>query len=145
MAVFDGPGSYYGTHPQNILRGMVYEDREIPYFQNIVDQYRAMAKYNRGYAYNMMFVGPGWMSKSGRWEAPYDLLLKSYQDGMAYYGQLKKEGKAHDVTMTEFADHLPPAAAPTPAPSAPSGRTSSTAPGASSSGTPTPGCASAWT
>jgi hypothetical protein len=104
MAVFDGPGSYYGTHPQNILRGMVYEGREIPYFRNIVDQYRSMAKYNRGYAYNMMFVGPGWMSKSGRWESDYDLLLKSYKDGMAYYGQLKKEGRAKDVTMSEFAD-----------------------------------------
>ncbi len=104
MAVFDGPGSYYGTHPQNILRGMVYENREIPYFYNIVDQYRAMAKYNRGFSYNMMFVGPGWMSKNGRWEADYDFLLKSYQDGVAYYGQLKKEGEAQDVTMSEFAD-----------------------------------------
>ncbi len=104
MAVFDGPGSYYGTHPQNILRGMVYEGREIPYFRNLVDQYRSMRKYNRGYAYNMMFVGPGWMSKTGRWEADYDFLLKSYQDGMAYYGQLKREGKAQDVTMSEFAD-----------------------------------------
>ncbi|MBN1310971.1 MAG: hypothetical protein JXB30_06080 [Anaerolineae bacterium] len=104
LAVFDGPGSYYGTHPQNILRGMVYEDRESPYFKNIVDQYRSMAKYNRGYSYNMMFVGPGWMSKKGRWEADYDFLLKSYSDGMAYYGQLKKEGKAIDVTMSEFAD-----------------------------------------
>jgi hypothetical protein len=104
MAVFDGPGSYYGTHPQNILRGMVYENREIPYFYNIVDQYRAMARYNRGFSYNMMFVGPGWMGKNGRWEADYDFLLKSYQDAMAYYGQLKKEGKARDVTMSEFAD-----------------------------------------
>ena len=104
MAVFDGPGSYYGTHPQNILRGMVYEGRELPYFENIVDQYRSMQKYNRGYSYNMMFVGPGWMSKSGRWEADYDFLLKSYEEGMAYYGQLKKEGKATDLTMSEFAD-----------------------------------------
>jgi hypothetical protein len=104
LAVFDGPGSYYGTHPQNILRGMVYEDREIPYFKNIVDQYRAMVKYNRGYSYNMMFVGPGWMSKTGRWESDYAFLLKSYQIGMAYYGQLKQEGKARDLTMSEFAD-----------------------------------------
>lgn len=81
MAVFDGPGSYYGTHPQNILRGTVYEDREIPYFKNIVDQYRAMVKYNRSYSYNMMFVGPGRMSKTGRWEADYAFLLKSYKDG----------------------------------------------------------------
>jgi len=104
MAVFDGPGSYYGTHPQNTLRGMVYEDRELPYFKNIVDQYRAMIKYNRGYSYNMMFVGPGWMSKSGRWESDYAFLLKSYQDGMAYYGELKKQGKLQDLTMSEFAD-----------------------------------------
>jgi hypothetical protein len=104
MAVFDGPGSYYSTHPQNILRGMVYEGREIPYFYNLVDQYRAMEKHNRGFSYNMLFVGPGWMSKSGRWEADYDFLLKSYRDGMAYYGQLKKEGNARDMTMTEFAD-----------------------------------------
>ncbi len=33
MAVFDGPGSYYGTHPQNILRGMVYEDGRNSLFQ----------------------------------------------------------------------------------------------------------------
>jgi hypothetical protein len=104
LAVFDGPGSYYGTHPQNILRGMVFEGHEIPYFKNIVDQYRAMVKYNRGYSYNMMFVGPGWMSKTGRWESDYAFLLESYQDGMAYYGQLKKEGKAQDLTMSEFAD-----------------------------------------
>lgn len=104
MAVFDGPGSYYGTHPQNILRGMVYEDGEMPYFKNLVDHYRALANYNRGYAYNMMYVGPGWMSKKGRWEAPYELLLKVYQDAMAYYGQLKREGKAQDVTLSEFAD-----------------------------------------
>ncbi|MBA7647273.1 hypothetical protein ES703_55045 [subsurface metagenome] len=104
LAVFDGPGSYYGTHPQNILRGMVYEDHEIPYFKNLVDQYRSMVKYNKGYAYNMMYVGPGWMSKNGRWEANYDFLLKSYKEGMAYYGELKKKGKARDVTMSEFAD-----------------------------------------
>lgn len=104
MAVFDGPGSYYGTHPQNILRGMVYEDGEMPYFKNLVDQYRSLARYNRGYAYNMIFVGPGWMSRRGRWEAPHELLIKVYRDAMAYYGQLKREGKAIDVTLSEFAD-----------------------------------------
>ena len=51
QAVFDGPGSYFGTHPQNILRGMVYEKRSIPYFANLVDQYRSLAAYNEGYSY----------------------------------------------------------------------------------------------
>lgn len=105
MACFDGNGSNFGTHPQNVLRGMIYQDGEYPYLYNLIDQYRDLEKYNRGYAYNMMFVGPGWMNKMGRWEAPYELLLKSYEDGMAYYGKLKEEGKLEELTMSEFSDY----------------------------------------
>lgn len=107
IACYDGNGSNFGTHPQNVLRGMIYDSKtwDMPYFYNLVDQYRDLEKYNNGYAYNMMFVGPGWMNKMGRWEAPYELLLKSYEDGCAYYGQLKKEGKLADMTMSEFADY----------------------------------------
>ncbi len=104
IACYDGNGSNFGTHPQNVLRGMIYEDGEYPYLYNLIDQFRYQAKFNNGYAYNMMFVGPGWMNKMGRWEAPYELLKKSYEDGCAYYGQLKKEGKLTDMTMSEFAD-----------------------------------------
>lgn len=104
IACFDGNGSNFGTHPQNVLRGMIYRDGEYPYLFNLIDQYRHLKKYNRGYAYNMMFVGPGWMNKMGRWEAPYELLLKSYEDGMAYYAELKKQGELEDMTMSEFAD-----------------------------------------
>lgn len=105
IACYDGNGSNFGTHPQNVLRGMIYRDGEYPYLYNLIDQYRSLEKYNNGYAYNMMFVGPGWMNKMGRWEAPYELLKKSYEDGMAYYGKLKQEGKLVDMTMAEFADH----------------------------------------
>ena len=107
LACYDGNGSNFGTHPQNVLRGMIYDSRtwEYPYLYNLIDQYRAQEKYNNGYAYNMMFVGPGWMNKMGRWEAPYELLLKSYSDGCKYYGDLKKEGKLMDMTMSEFADY----------------------------------------
>ena len=107
MACYDGNGSNFGTHPQNVLRGMIYDTKnwEYPYLYNIIDQYRYLEKFNNGYAYNMMFVGPGWLNKLGRWEAPYELLKKSYEDGMAYYGQLKKEGKLRDMTMSEFADY----------------------------------------
>ena len=115
LACYDGNGSNFGTHPQNVLRGMIYEGGyfdengeyvrgEYPYLYNLIDQYRYQAKFNNGYAYNMMFVGPGWMNKMGRWEAPYELLVQSYEDGCAYYGQLKKEGKLIDMTMSEFAD-----------------------------------------
>ncbi len=107
LACYDGNGSNFGTHPQNVLRGMIYdaETWEYPYLYNLIDQYRAQEKYNNGYAYNMMFVGPGWMNKMGRWEAPYELLLKSYSDGCRYYGELKKEGRLTDMTMSEFADY----------------------------------------
>lgn len=107
LACYDGNGSNFGTHPQNVLRGMIYDTKtwEYPYLYNLIDQYRSLGKYNNGYAYNMMFVGPGWMNKMGRWEQPYELLLKSYNDGCAYYGKLKKEGKLKDLTMAEFADY----------------------------------------
>ncbi len=104
IACFDGNGSNFGTHPQNVLRGMIYQDGSYPYLYNLIDQYRHLGKYNQGFAYNMMFVGPGWMNKRGRWEAPYELLVKSYEDGMAYYASLKREGKLTDMTMSEFAD-----------------------------------------
>jgi len=92
-----------------VLRGMIYYNDngefEYPYLYNLVDQYRHLAKYNDGYSYNMMFVGPGWLNQRGRWEAPYELLAKSYDDGMKYYGKLKAEGKLVDMTMSEFADY----------------------------------------
>jgi hypothetical protein len=103
IACYDGNGSNFGTHPQNVLRGMIYKDNEIPYFYNLVDMYRHQAKYNDGYSYNMMFVGPGWLNKAGRWEASYPLLKKSYEDGLDYYAKLKKKGELIDMTMSEFA------------------------------------------
>ena len=107
IACYDGNGSNFGTHPQNVLRGMSYYkengEYKYPYLYNLIDQYRVMGDYNNGIAYNMMFVGPGWMNKMGRWEAPYELLYKSYSDGMAYYGELKKKGELEDMTMSEFA------------------------------------------
>ena len=86
---------------------MIYDTKtwEYPYLYNLIDQYRSLEKYNNGYSYNMMFVGPGWMNKMGRWEQPYELLYKSYSDGCAYYGKLKKEGQLVDMTMSEFADY----------------------------------------
>lgn len=109
MACFDGNGSNFGTHPQNVLRGMIYykdgESVEYPYLYNLIDQYRHLEKYNDGYSYNMVFVGPGWLNRAGRWEAPYELLAKSYKDCMKYYGKLKQEGKLIDMTMAEFADY----------------------------------------
>jgi len=104
LACFDGNGSNFGTHPQNVLRGMIYKDGEYPYLFNLIDQYKALKKYNKGFSYNMVFVGPGWMNKAGRWEVPFELSVKSYEDCMAYYAELKRKGEIEDMTMSEFAD-----------------------------------------
>ncbi len=109
IACFDGNGSNFGTHPQNVLRGMIYykdgDTIEYPYLYNLIDQYHHLGKYNNGFAYNMMYVGPGWLNKKGRWECPYELLAKSYLDAMKYYGTLKQKGLLLDLTMSEFADY----------------------------------------
>jgi len=104
LACFDGNGSNFGTHPQNVLRGMIYKDGEYPYLFNLIDQYKALKKYNRGYTYNMVFVGPGWLNKAGRWEAPHELLVKSYKDCFKYYAELRDNGEIEEMTMSEFAD-----------------------------------------
>ncbi len=104
LAIMDNAGDMFGTHPQNIIRGMMYEDDRLPYMYNLIDHYQVMKKYNKGFTYNLAYVGPGWMGKGGRWEAPYRILKKSYEDFLSYYGKLKKDGKMEDMTMTEFAD-----------------------------------------
>lgn len=104
LAIMDNAGDMFGTHPQNIIRGLIYEGDRLPYMYNLVDHYQVMKKYNKGFSYNLVYVGPGWMGKNGRWEADCRILKKSYEDFLAYYGELKNEGKVEDMTMTEFAD-----------------------------------------
>ncbi|MEM1164997.1 MAG: hypothetical protein AAGI30_01760 [Planctomycetota bacterium] len=104
VAIMDNAGDMFGTHPQNIIRGLINHDDRLPYMYNLIDQYRVLADQNRGYSYNLVYVGPGWMGKAGRWETPYRVLKKSYEDFLAYYGELKRAGALVDMTMTEFAD-----------------------------------------
>jgi len=104
LGVMDNSGDMFGTHPQNIIRGLAYEDDRLPFMYNLIDQYQVMKRYNKGYSYNLVYVGPGWMGKAGRWECPYRILKKSYEDFLAYYGELKREGKIVDMTMTEFGE-----------------------------------------
>jgi hypothetical protein len=104
LGVMDNSGDMFGTHPQNIIRGMAYEDDRLPFMYNLVDQYQVMKRYNKGFSYNLVYVGPGWMGKAGRWECPYRILKKSYEDFIGYYKKLKIEGKVEDMTMSEFGD-----------------------------------------
>ena len=103
LATMDNSGDMFGTHPQNIIRGMIYQGQQLPYMYNLVDQYQVMKKYNKGFSYNLVYVGPGWMGADGRWEASGHLLRQSYEDFLGYYGKLKTQGSVEDMTMTEFA------------------------------------------
>jgi len=104
---------------------------------NIVDQYRSMAKYTA--ATPTHDVRRARLDEQGRpMGSGLSVPAEELRRRMAYYGQLKKEGKAIDLTMSEFADAYradrPYTARMT------SGRTSSTAPSASSSGLRIRGC-----
>ena len=67
------------------------------------------------------------------------MLKKSYEDGMKYYGDLKKEGKLTDMTMAEFADYYRQKR-PTPSLSVLCGEIFCTVPTSSCSGTVIPSC-----
>ena len=92
MAVFDGPGSYYGTHPQNILRGMVYEDGNFLISKISLTSTARWSNTIAATAYNMMFVGPGWMSKGGRWEVGLCLPAQELQRRHGVLWRTQKAG-----------------------------------------------------
>jgi hypothetical protein len=144
MAVFDGPGFYYGAHPQNILRGrgvrgprypLLHEHgRSIPVHEPVQSRLRLQHDVRRA----------GLDEQSGRWEADNDFSLKSYRDGMACYGLVKREGKAIDLIVSEFADVYRQDHRYT-RPSALCRKTYWTGLGDNTSGTLIRGCVSAWT
>jgi len=95
---------FFASHPHGILRAMAYDGQEMPYFYNLTDQWVLQANYNHGFSYYMIFVGPGWMSKAGRWQASYELSVKAYDIALKYLAKLKADGFVEDMTMSAYAD-----------------------------------------
>lgn len=94
---------FFSSHPSNVMRGMVNEGKEYPYVFNFIDEAIEQSKFNDGYSYYMVFVGPGWIGKDGCFEATEDVLRSAYIEALEYLAQKKSEGIVLDMQMSEYA------------------------------------------
>jgi hypothetical protein len=145
MAVFDGPGSYYGTHPQNILRGMVYEGPRDP----VLHEHRRPVPGDGEVQPRLLLQHDVRRARLDEQERPLGSRLRlPAQELRRRHGVLRpaqERGQGRRPHHERVRRRLPGRTARTPARSARSGKTSCTAPNGSSSGSRIRGCASAWT
>ncbi len=92
----------YASHPANLLRGKIYKDKGLAYDLNFIDQYIHQEKFNDGYSYYNMFVGPNWVASRHYYEEDVKISRDLYVKTLDYLGKKKKEGSVKDMTMTEF-------------------------------------------
>ena len=108
---YEGRNDFFATHPANVQRAMANEGAEIPYVFNLLDVYRMQEKYNHGFSYTNVFVGPNWLSQSPYVQDSDEVTQSLYREFLEYFAQLKAEGKLQDMYMSEFADwfrtHVP--------------------------------------
>lgn len=100
---YEGRNDFFATHPANIQRAMANEGLHNPYMYNLVDQHRLQADFNDGFAYVHTFVGPAWMSNDFTVQDPDDVTQAMYRDYLKYFVDLREQGQAVDMHMSEFA------------------------------------------
>ena len=103
LACFDGNGSNFGTHPE-CAEGMIYKDGKYPYLYNLIDRVQTSCEIQSGLCLQYDVCRTGLDEQGRSLEAPYELLVQSYRDCMAYYAELRDKGELVDMTMAEFAD-----------------------------------------
>jgi len=100
---YEGRNDFWASHPGNAMRGMGYENGKCPYNLNLVDQYRAQEKYNQGFSYYNVFVGPGWLTHNMNIDDPPEVSQRLHREQYEYFVDLRSDGKLTDMTMSEFA------------------------------------------
>lgn len=101
---YEGRNDFFASHPANIQRAMANEGDNAPYTLNLFDMYRFQERYNNGFSYSNIFVGPGWLSGNPNVQDSDEITQKLYQEYLAYIAGLKAEGEVQDMYMGEFAD-----------------------------------------
>ncbi len=108
---FEGRNDFFASHPANVQRAMANEGRTIPYVFNLLDLYRMQEKYNGGFSYTNMFVGPGWLQGNPNVQDSDEITQEIYRDYLSYIASLKSSGELCDMYLHEFADwyvsHVP--------------------------------------
>ncbi len=101
---YEDRNDFWASHPGNVMRGMGNEGDQCPYNMNLIDQYRAQEKYNDGFSYLNVFVGPNWLTWFMDTEDPPEVSQKLHREQYEYLAKLRDEGKVRDCTLSEFAD-----------------------------------------
>lgn len=108
---YEGRNDFFASHPANVQRAMANDGAVAPYVLNLLDTYRFQERYNDGFSYTNVFVGPNWLSGSMNVQDSDEITQGLYLEYLEYYARLQAEGKLLSMHMSEFADwytkHVP--------------------------------------
>jgi len=99
---YEGRNDFWASHPPNIIRGMGNDASFCPYDLNLIDQFRMQEEWNDGYSYYNTFVGSSWLTWNHNSEYPPEVAWELYTKFLNYLAELKRQGKVHDMTLTEY-------------------------------------------
>ncbi|MEG0692711.1 MAG: hypothetical protein RR444_06480, partial [Oscillospiraceae bacterium] len=101
---YEGRNDFFASHPANVQRAMANEGSTAPYTFNLLDMYRFQERYNDGFSYTNVFVGPGWLSGNPNVQDSDEVTQNMYREYLEYFAELKSTGELTDMYMGEFAD-----------------------------------------
>lgn len=108
---YEGRNDFFASHPANIQRAMANEGEIAPYVFNLLDVYRYQERYNDGFSYTNVFVGPNWLRDSAYVQDSDQVTQDLYRRYLEYFAELREEGKLQDMYLSEFGDwfteHVP--------------------------------------
>ena len=101
---YEGRNDFFASHPANVQRAMANEGALAPYTLNLLDIYRYQERFNNGFSYTNVFVGPNWLSGSPNVQDSDEITQGMYREYLEYYAELRDRGELLSMHMSEFAD-----------------------------------------
>lgn len=99
---YEGRNDFWATHPPNVIRGMGNEATWSPYDLNLIDQYLLQEEHERFPSYVNTFVSAPWLTWNHNSEYPPEVAQELYRKQLAYFAQLKADGKLECLTLADY-------------------------------------------
>lgn len=99
---YEGRNDFWASHPPNVQRGKGNDGENCPYDKNLIDQHRFQERYNNGFSYLNVFVGPTWLIHNHNSEEAPAVSVSLYRQQLEYIKSLAEKGEAQVQTMDEF-------------------------------------------
>ena len=100
---YEGRNDFFASHPANVQRAMANDGAVAPYTLNLLDVYRYQERFNDGFSYTNVFVGPNWLSGSANVQDSDEITQGLYREYLEYYSTLQEEGSLQSMYLSEFA------------------------------------------